>query len=103
MMNAGTQSGDMSDIVTSIDVLNQKSLEIETIEKKDLEFSYRQLNQTGIILASKLTLTKADKEEIEKTSQLNLSRKKATQPVFFANAGCFFKNPTSGKSAGGKA
>jgi len=100
MMNAGTQSGDMSGIVKSIDVLNQKSLEVETIEKKDLDFSYRRLDQPGIIVAAKLSLKKANPKKIEETFKLNLNKKNATQPVSFASAGCFFKNPDTGKTAG---
>ncbi|MBC2704918.1 UDP-N-acetylmuramate dehydrogenase [Desulfobacula sp.] len=100
MMNAGTESGEMSGIVKSIEVLNKKTLATETIEKKDLDFSYRQLNLAGIITAATLTLRKETLEKIEKTFKQNLSQKNATQPVSFASAGCFFKNPTSGKSAG---
>ena len=37
---------------------------------------------------------------IEETFKQNLSQKNSAQPVSLASAGCFFKNPTSGKSAG---
>ncbi|MBU1342346.1 MAG: UDP-N-acetylmuramate dehydrogenase [Proteobacteria bacterium] len=100
MMNAGTESGSMSDIVNAIEVLNQKTLAIETIDGKDLDFSYRHLNQPGIIVAAKLTLTPGDQNKIEETFKQNLIQKNATQPVSFASAGCFFKNPVSGKPAG---
>ncbi|MCD4718259.1 MAG: UDP-N-acetylmuramate dehydrogenase [Desulfobacula sp.] len=100
MMNAGTKSGDMSGIAESIDVLNKKTLIFETIEKKNLNFSYRQLNLTGIIVAARLTLKEENKKKIEETFRQNLIRKNATQPVSFASAGCFFKNPTLEKSAG---
>ena len=100
IMNAGTKSGDMSGIVESIDVLNKKTLAFETIEKKDLDFTYRQLNQTGVIVTARLKLREANQEQIKKTFKQNLSQKNATQPVSFANAGCFFKNPNQGKTAG---
>lgn len=100
MMNAGTKSGDMSGIVDSIDILNKKTLVFETIEKKNLEFSYRRLNFADIIVAARLTLKQENQKIIKKTFQHNLNKKNATQPVSFASAGCFFKNPESGESAG---
>jgi len=100
MMNAGTKSGDMSGIVDSIEVLNKKTLAFETIGGKDLDFSYRQLSLPEIIVAARLTLKKENQKVIEETFKHNLSKKNATQPVSFASAGCFFKNPKSGKSAG---
>ncbi len=100
MMNAGTKSGEISDIIDSIDVLGKKTLEFETIEKKDLDFSYRRLNLLDIIVAARLTLKEENQKVIEENFKQNLSQKNATQPVSLASAGCFFKNPTSGKSAG---
>ena len=100
MMNAGTKSWDISDIIKSIDVLNRLTLETETIEKRDLDFSYRRINVSGIILAAKFSLVKANQEKIKKTFEQNLNQKNASQPVSFASAGCFFKNPIQGKSAG---
>lgn len=98
MMNTGTKSWEISDIVESIDVLDKNTS--KTIERKDLDFSYRQLNQPGIIVAVRLKLLKAKQKDIQKIFKQNLNQKNESQPVSFASAGCFFKNPTSGKSAG---
>jgi UDP-N-acetylmuramate dehydrogenase len=100
IMNAGIPSGEISDIVQSIDVLNQQTLAVETIEKKDLDFSYRHLNSPGIIVAARLNLVEAAPEKIENTFKQNLNQKKLTQPITAASAGCFFKNPDQGMSAG---
>ncbi len=100
IMNAGIRSEEMSGIVESIEVLNKKTLAFETIEKKDLDFSYRQLNLIDIIVAARLKLIKENPEKIKKTFKQNLRQKNETQPVSSASAGCFFKNPTVGKSAG---
>ena len=100
MMNAGTKSWKISDIIESIDVLNKNMLTAKTIEKKDLDFSYRRLNQSGVIMAVRLKLLETNQEKIKKTFKKNLIKKNTTQPVSLASAGCFFKNPTSGKSAG---
>ncbi len=100
IMNAGTKSGEMSTIIKSIEVLNFNTLEIETIEKNLLNFSYRHLYLSGIIVSAAITLKKGNQELIEQIFKHNLNRKNATQPLSFASAGCFFKNPAVGKSAG---
>jgi UDP-N-acetylmuramate dehydrogenase len=99
-MNAGTKAGDMSGIVADLTVLNPKTLALKTMDRKNLEFSYRHLELPGIIVAATLALKPADRMEIEKTVQENLSFKKATQPISAASAGCFFKNPAQGMPAG---
>lgn len=100
MMNAGTRTWDISEVVESVDVLNNTTLTIQTMEKKDLDFSYRKLNLTGIILSARMVLIKKSREEIETLFTQNLKKKNATQPVSAASAGCFFKNPTQEQSAG---
>jgi len=100
MMNAGTPSGEMSGIVDAIKVLDRKTVAFKTIEKKDLNFSYRKLDLTDIIVGATLTLKKASLEKIAKNFEQTLQQKNTTQPVSVASAGCFFKNPVSGKSAG---
>ena len=100
MMNAGTQSGDMAKIIESIEILDKETLLFKTIERKDLDFSYRQLNISGIIVEAKLSLKQKNRKHIEQIFKQTLNQKKATQPLTFASAGCFFKNPDSGKSAG---
>ena len=100
IMNAGTKSGEMSTIIKSIEVLNFNTLEIETIEKNFLNFSYRHLNLSGIIVSAAITLKKGNQEHIEQIFKHNLNSKNSTQPLSFASAGCFFKNPAVGKSAG---
>ena len=100
IMNAGTKSGEMSTIIKSIEVFNQNTLEMETIEKNLLNFSYRHLDLSGIIVSSAITLKKVNQEHIEQIFKHNLNSKNSTQPLSFASAGCFFKNPAVGKSAG---
>ena len=100
MMNAGTRTWNISDSLESIDVFDKNTLVFKTIKRKKLDFSYRQLNQSGIILAATLVLTPKPREEIEIIFKENLTRKNMVQPVSAASAGCFFKNPVSGKSAG---
>lgn len=99
-MNAGTKSKDMAGIVADLTVLDPKTSAIQTIERKDLDFSYRRLEISGIIVAASLGLTPANQAKIEQTVKQNLLLKKTTQPVSAASAGCFFKNPAKGMPAG---
>ncbi len=99
-MNAGTQSGEMSDIVESIEVIDSKKLEFATFQKDELSFSYRNLDLNHYIVSIRLKLKKGTQDKIEDAFKQNLHKKNATQPVSFASAGCFFKNPKHEKSAG---
>ena len=99
-MNAGTKSGDMSTIINSIEVLDENTFEIKNIEKNLLNFSYRHLDLSQIILSAEVKIKKGNQKKIEQIFRYNLTKKNASQPVSFANAGCFFKNPLMGKSAG---
>lgn len=100
IMNAGAKSNNMAGIVESIDVMDPNTFEIKTIEKNSLDFSYRNLNIKGFIVAAKLKLKNGFQDEIKKTFKQNLIQKNATQPVAEASAGCFFKNPSHDQSAG---
>jgi len=99
-MNAGTQSGDMSSVINSVDVLDENTFETNNIEKKFLDFSYRNLDLSGIIVSAEIILKKDNQKKIEEIFKYNLIKRNANQPVSFASAGCFFKNPVTGKSAG---
>ncbi|MCP4022718.1 MAG: FAD-binding protein, partial [Desulfobacteraceae bacterium] len=90
MMNAGTPKGSMSDVVDSIEVLDQITFSFETITKKDLSFSYRNLGNKEIVIVDiYLTLKKADRKTIENVFEQNMDAKKSAQPVSRASAGCF--------------
>ncbi len=99
-MNAGTQSGNISDIVESIEVIDKKKLSFITLLKDELCFSYRNLELNHCIVSIQLRLKKGQQNKIEEAFKQNLHKKNATQPVSFASAGCFFKNPKHEKSAG---
>ena len=99
-MNAGTKAGDMSCIVADLTVLDPRTLALQTMDRNNLEFSYRHLVLTGIIVSATLALEPTDPAKIEKTFQQSLVLKKASQPVSAASAGCFFKNQAQGMPAG---
>ncbi|MCP4670261.1 MAG: UDP-N-acetylmuramate dehydrogenase [Desulfobacula sp.] len=99
-MNAGTRSGDISTTIQSIEVLDGNTFEIKKIEKNLLDFSYRHLDLSGVIVSAAITLKKGNQKKIEEIFKNNLAKRNANQPVAHASAGCFFKNPALGKSAG---
>jgi UDP-N-acetylmuramate dehydrogenase len=100
MMNAGAWGMEMADRVVSIEMVDPEGTALKTLDRKELAFSYRHLSARGILLAATLKLTNASAETIQKRVHQNLMQKKSAQPVSEASAGCFFKNPAQGKSAG---
>jgi len=101
MMNAGTSAWDISQVVTAVEVVDTKNAIYQTIQRKDLSFSYRKLSLSDkIIVGAHLTLTKGDPDMIKHTFAQTLKNKKDTQPISQASAGCFFKNPSPDMPAG---
>ncbi|NHZ87323.1 MAG: UDP-N-acetylmuramate dehydrogenase [Planctomycetia bacterium] len=94
IMNAGAFGNEISNYLTSIELLNGKGI-VEQKSANEIEFSYRSstFNTDEIILSTVFQLEKATKSEIRKNrDQANLSRKR-TQPLKFRSAGSVFKNP----------
>jgi UDP-N-acetylmuramate dehydrogenase len=101
IMNAGTASRGIGECVHSLDVLDLTTLAPDTLEKKDLVFSYRRLNlKNHLILGITLTLSPGDPSQIRETHTDILTRKQSSQPMDLPSAGCFFKNPDPDHPAG---
>ncbi len=100
IMNAGAWGGEISENLIHVEVINSKS-EIQKIEKKDLNFSYRQssFNKDDILLSAKFNLRKADKDIIKENFIEAQSGRKKSQPLNKRSAGSLFKNPKN-NSAG---
>lgn len=103
-MNAGTIWGSMSDIVAGIKTVNKTSLKIRKIDRGKLTFRYRKLDFEDInnlvITEVLIRLEKGNVENIKENYYRYLEKRNVSQPVAHASAGCFFKNPEQGKSAG---
>ena len=109
VMNAGTGHGNMADVITAVVVLSSAGDPVK-IDKPALHFRYRQLDwkacpevpgmQPPIILEGEFRLAVADKHDIEKEARAVMKKRIAMQPLHQKSAGCFFKNPAKGKSAG---
>jgi len=100
IMNAGAWGGEISENLIHVEVINSKS-EIQKIQKKDLNYSYRQsaFNKDDILLSAKFNLKKADKDIIKENFIEAQSGRKKSQPLNKRSAGSLFKNPKN-NSAG---
>lgn len=107
-MNAGTNTGVMGDVIDSIRILTPEG-RIERIFGKSLSFSYRKCDirddfgntiSDAVIVDAVFKLERGEKERLKKERELLASSRKKSQPMNQKSAGCFFKNPGSGKSAG---
>ncbi|MBL6719441.1 MAG: UDP-N-acetylmuramate dehydrogenase [Candidatus Marinimicrobia bacterium] len=100
IMNAGAWGGEISENLIHVEVINSKS-EIQKIQRKDLNFSYRQssFNKDDILLSAKFNLKKADKDIIKENFIEAQSGRKKSQPLNKRSAGSLFKNPKN-NSAG---
>ncbi|GIR19111.1 MAG: UDP-N-acetylenolpyruvoylglucosamine reductase [Candidatus Neomarinimicrobiota bacterium] len=100
IMNAGAWGGEISENLVHVEIINSKN-EIQKIQKKDLNFSYRQssFNKDDILLSAKFNLKKADKDIIKENFIEAQSGRKKSQPLNKRSAGSLFKNPKN-NSAG---
>jgi len=100
IMNAGAWGGEISENLIHVEIINSKS-EIQKIQKKDLNFSYRKssFNKDDILLSAKFNLKKADKDIIKENFIEAQSGRKKSQPLNKRSAGSLFKNPKN-NSAG---
>ncbi len=109
MMNAGTSHGAMENVLESITVLLPTG-RTRRIRREQLDFSYRTLSWNSelteghyaqtVILDGCFRLRPSDSEKLKKEARKILKARWKKQPMSWPSAGCFFKNPSSGKTAG---
>lgn len=103
LMNAGAWGKEMASVVKKISLLTR--YRIEQLENEDLDFAYRcwpgfeKYKDKAVIVKTEIKLKKRDAGRIEDECRDLLEKRKKKQPIRFANAGSFFKNPP-GDSAG---
>jgi UDP-N-acetylmuramate dehydrogenase len=109
-MNAGTALGWISDVLESVTVLYPDG-QREKIGRKALCFSYRKLMLPQIsrgkslsyettIMSGSFSLVRASSTELKQEAREILKNRKRRQPTTLQSAGCVFKNPLTGKTAG---
>jgi len=109
IMNAGTSHGSMENVLNSIDVLLPTG-DTRRIKKEALNFAYRKLSwnpeltdghrDQTVILDGRFFLCPSDPEALKRMAREIIRTRKQGQPIGWPSAGCFFKNPASGKTAG---
>ena len=102
-MNAGSFGVQTCERIVSCTCLVDNAL--RTVEKADMSYGYRSLEIFGkiskfLVLEAIFGLTRAPRGGIDKRMSFNFFEKKSRQPVTAKSAGCVFKNPQGGVSAG---
>jgi UDP-N-acetylmuramate dehydrogenase len=94
-MNAGAYGGDMSSVLVSVDVIDNKG-NIITLTKDELKLDYRTsiIQETNyIILKAVLKCKKGNKDDISSIINDLNNRRRSKQPLEFPSAGSTFKRP----------
>ena len=109
LMNAGTSYGSMEGVIESISILLPTGQSV-TINRDRLDFSYRKLSLDEalakacegqpIILSGCFSLKPSDPERLREEAMEILKMRRERHPIGMHSAGCFYKNPVSGKTAG---
>lgn len=109
MMNAGTSTGWMENVLTAVTILRPSGI-TEDIGREKLDFSYRQLLwEEGsrkfnlgrpIITEGTFVLCPSNRQALETEAEVMLKIRRKKQPTAKPSAGCFFKNPAAGNTAG---
>ncbi len=108
MMNSSAGKGRISDVISTVEVLVPAG-GVKKLEKKDMVFSSKGMVLSAfevenchkpVILKATFKLKKGDKKELAAQWNELLNKRNSSQPVSMPSAGCFFKNPEAGISAG---
>lgn len=94
-MNAGAYGGEMKDIITSVQMLDETGT-IKEVPVEDLDLSYRHsalMENGGIVIGAYLKLQKGNTDEIEKNIAEIRQKRIDKQPLNFPSAGSTFKRP----------
>ncbi len=99
-MNAGSFGTEIGDVIQSVALMGADG-SIEIVERDKLSFSYRHggIPAGALVLGMNIALEKDVPEAVLGRTREYLDRKKSSQPLGYASAGCVFKNP-EGDSAG---
>ena len=101
-MNAGAYKSDMSEVIEDVTFLD-KDLNINTLTKDELNFSYRHSlfqEKDYIIISANLVLNNGNKEEIKELMDNRKQRRIESQPLEYPSAGSVFRNPAEDIYAG---
>lgn len=95
VMNAGAYGGELSQVVTAVEVLD-KTGEILSLDNDTMEFGYRKSTIYGrpfIVTEVTFELAEGDPEEIRAKMNELAAKRREKQPLEFPSAGSTFKRP----------
>ncbi len=108
IMNAGTSRGVMADILETVTTLTPDGRLVEKTGR-DLDFGYRRFaikgvspkeNEPILVTAVNLSCRPDDTKKLREEARDILNERMRNHPIGVQSAGCFFKNPVEGESAG---
>lgn len=101
VMNAGGAHGTIGDIVDRVEVLEPTG-EVQVLSRDECAFGYRTSSLTGgrLVMSASLVLPAGSPTALAARRREVLQRKRSVQPLGAWSAGCYFRNPGSGLSAG---
>ena len=110
--NAGARGFSIGEVVRRVRVMGEKG-EVREIRGEQMGFEYRgsallsggpcpggPCPRAGLVMEAQLALQRENPAEIRAHMLSNFEMKKKTQPLSARSAGCVFKNPGGGRSAG---
>ena len=87
--------------IRRLHLVSPESGVLKTIGGDEVPWLYRDWNLPGwVVLAVELKLEPGEREELRREMKAYEDRKSKTQPLVHASAGCMFRNPGGGPSAG---
>jgi len=106
-MNAGVRDiedpegqKEIKDIILDIDVIDLKDKKRKTLERSDINFTYRSSGlEERCILGARIRLTEAEKRLIHNRIDSYMKKRKWIKDLQFPSAGSVFKNPDSDNPA----
>lgn len=105
-MNAGSYGCEMGPAIYAVTIYSQ-ACGIQTLHRGDFSFAYRQFKPHTlaegawfIVLSVDLLLHTDSSDAIKARMRQNHTKKRSTQPIWAQSAGCIFRNPAAGVSAG---
>jgi len=102
VMNAGTRNDDIASVLSSVDVLTEEHVNAAPVESLRLGYRTSALLEGdlhGIVVEATLELRRDHPAECLERARSSIAERLRRLPIG-ASAGCIFRNPASGPSAG---
>ncbi|MEW6076405.1 MAG: UDP-N-acetylmuramate dehydrogenase [Thermodesulfobacteriota bacterium] len=108
IMNAGTARGAMGDVLETVTILTSDG-RLMKAARDDMVFRYRHFEVRGfspdaadpfLVTAARLSCRREEPVRLRAEARDILNERMRSHPVGVRSAGCFFKNPAEGESAG---